>query len=171
MLLSCIGKELNESKMDIYAHLESHYNFLILNILIFFSASCQFSALWPRKQGFWQVGNCYSHFGCQWDVLRIWKQAQLPILKVIKKQTKTIHLYVKPVDRYPDSRIRFKSQLLHWFQDAIWGKVLNISEPPLCYMVGSKSDYLLGLFKQFESGDGGKALRTMSGTKGDVDIQ
>lgn len=117
--------------MDIYAHLESHYNFLILNIPIFFSASCQFSALWPRKQGFWQVRNCYSHFGCQWDVLRIWKQAQVPILKIIKKQTKTIHLYMKPVDRYPDSRIRFKSQLLHWFQDAIWGKVLNISEPLL----------------------------------------
>lgn len=48
--------------MGIFAYLKSHYNFLSLSILIFFSASCQFSSV-TLKAGILEVGNYNSHFG------------------------------------------------------------------------------------------------------------
>ena len=49
------------------------------------------------------------------------------LISTFKK--KTYPSGYEPNCKYPDSRIRFKSQLLHLLQDVVWGKLLHISLP------------------------------------------
>ena len=61
------GKKIKWSQNGYICSFEISLKFLSLSTLIFFSASCQFSASVTLKAGILQTGNYHSHSGCDYS--------------------------------------------------------------------------------------------------------